>query len=120
MKHKQLFEFSQTTKTDIFERDGHKCVICGRGIEDGVEIHADHKVPLQKGGNNSLENGQTLCSEHNILKKKYSQTEFGKKFMINLYRDAIKNKDVKMMNFTKGVLGIYEKYGIANHIKKSD
>jgi hypothetical protein len=118
-KHKLLFEFSQATKDEIFKRDGFKCVICGRGVKDGVEIHADHKVPLQKGGTNNLENGQTLCSEHNILKKKYSQIEFGKRFMIKLYKEAVEKKDKKMMGFTKDVLGIYGKYGIDNHIEKT-
>jgi hypothetical protein len=36
-----------------------------------------------------VDNGQTLCSEHNFLKKTYSQTEFGKRFIIRLYKDAL-------------------------------
>ena len=119
-KHRKLPEFSLAIKNKIFKRDGYKCVICGRGKEDGVEIHADHKVPIQKGGKNSLENGQTLCSEHNILKKKYSQTEFGKKFMIKLYKDSVQKHDKKMMDFTKDVFSVYEKHGIDNQIKKPD
>jgi len=36
-----------------------------------------------------------ICSEHNFLKKNYSQTEFGKRFLIKLYRDAVEENDKK-------------------------
>lgn len=72
IQKKALYEFPQEIKKAIFERDRYQCVVCGRGEKDGVEIHADHKVPIDKGGSNTLENGQTLCSEHNFLKKNYS------------------------------------------------
>ncbi|MCD6452253.1 MAG: HNH endonuclease, partial [Acidobacteria bacterium] len=62
---RELNEFPPEVKEKIFKRDNYRCVVCGRGIEDGVEIHADHKIPLDKGGTNNVDNGQTLCSEHN-------------------------------------------------------
>lgn len=115
---KELFEFPPEVKEEIFRRDGYKCVVCGRGREDGVEIHADHKIPLDKGGDNTVENGQTLCSEHNFLKKNYSQTEFGKRFLIKLYEDAVKKNDTKMINFCKEIFDVYNKYKINSHIKR--
>jgi len=118
--HKELYQFPPEIKEAIFKRDGYKCVVCGRGKEDGVEIHADHKIPLDKGGTNTIDNGQTLCSEHNFLKKNYSQTEFGKKFLIRLYNDAIKSKDEKMIEFCKEIFDIYDKYKINGHIKRPD
>jgi len=51
------------------ERDEYKCVICGKGIKDGVEIHIDHIKPKDFGGKATIENGQTLCAQHNFLKK---------------------------------------------------
>ena len=36
-------DFSEAIKQAIFHRDGFKCVICGLGKQDGVEIAADHK-----------------------------------------------------------------------------
>ncbi len=71
---KELHEFSPEVREEIFKRDGYKCTLFVRGREDGWEIHADHKIPIDKGGNNTVENGQTLCSEHNLLKKNYSRT----------------------------------------------
>jgi len=115
---RELNEFPPEVKEKIFKRDNYRCVVCGRGIEDGVEIHADHKIPLDKGETNNVDNGQTLCSEHNLLKKNYSQTEFGKKFLIKLYKDALKNNDKKMIKFCREIFDIYDKYGINSHIKR--
>ncbi len=46
---KELYEFPQDTKEAIFKRDGYRCVVCGRGRNEGIEIHADHKIPIDKG-----------------------------------------------------------------------
>ena len=89
-------------------------------MEDGVEIHADHKIPLDKGGTNTIENGQTLCSEHNLLKKNYSQTEFGKRFLIRLYQEALEKNDKRMIKFCEEIIDVYDKYGINSHIKRPD
>lgn len=118
IRNRELYEFPSHIKESIFRRDGYKCVVCGRGREDGVEIHADHKIPLDKGGRNTLENGQTLCSEHNFLKKNYSQTEFGKRFLIKLYKDALKKKDQRMVKFCQEIFDIYDKYKINGHIPR--
>ncbi len=120
IQHKQLYEFSPEVKEAILKRDGYRCVVCGRGREDGIEIHADHKIPLDRGGTNTVDNGQTLCSEHNFLKKNYSQTEFGKRFLIRLYNDAIEKDDKRMVKFCKEIFDTYEKYGINSHIKRPD
>ncbi|HOV31734.1 MAG TPA: HNH endonuclease signature motif containing protein [Candidatus Hydrogenedens sp.] len=120
VKHRQLYEFPPNIKEEIFKRDGYKCILCGKGREDGIEIHADHKTPLDENGTNDIDNGQTLCSEHNFLKKTYSQTEFGKRFINKLYKDAVKNKDEKMINFCKDILDVYDKHKINGHIKRAN
>jgi 5-methylcytosine-specific restriction endonuclease McrA len=118
IQYKELHEFPSEVREAIFKRDGYRCVVCGRGIKDGVEIHADHKKPLDKGGTNTIDNGQTLCLEHNFLKKNYSQTEFGKRFLIRLYNDAVEKDDNRMAKFCKEVFDIYDKYRINSHIKR--
>ena len=118
VQDRELYEFPQDVKRAIFKRDNYKCVVCSRGKEDGVEIHADHKIPLDKGGTNTIDNGQTLCSEHNFLKKNYSQTEFGKRFLIKLYRDAVEKDDKRTVKFCREIFDVYDKYGINSHIKR--
>lgn len=112
----QLEDFSPQTKKAIFERDGHKCVICGLGTKDGVEIHADHIFPKDLGGKATLENGQTLCGKHNYLKKNFKQTETGKKMFIRLYELAKKEKNQELVKFCSEILEVFEKNNINGHI----
>lgn len=118
IQNKELYGFPPEVREEIFKRDVYKCVVCGRGREDGVEIHADHRKPLDKGGEGTVDNGQTLCSEHNLLKKRYSQTEFGKRFLTRLYRDAIKSGDERIIKFCKEIFDVYDKYEINGHIER--
>lgn len=115
---KDLWDFPSKVKEEIFKRDDYKCVVCGRGKKDGVELCADHIKPKDKGGDNSLENGQTLCMEHNLIKKNYSQTETGKRFFIKLYNRAKAINDIKMIQFCKCVFECYDAHGINGHIER--
>ena len=76
---RQLEDFSSSQKDQILERDQYRCVICGRGSKEGVELHVDHIKPKDLGGKAFLNNSQTLCAKHNFIKKNLSQTETGKK-----------------------------------------
>ncbi|MBI3585281.1 MAG: HNH endonuclease [Nitrospinae bacterium] len=100
----------------LIESPTYRCVICGRGIKDGVEIHADHIKPKDLGGKAEIENGQTLCAQHNFQKKNYKQTETGKKMFICLYELAKKHNDKKLQIFCTDVLSEYEKHEINCHI----
>lgn len=117
-KKVDLYDFSPDVKEAIFTRDNYKCVFCGRGRKDGVEICADHKTPKDKGGDNSIENGQTLCMEHNLMKKNYSQTEAGKKFFIDMYRQAVTMNDRRMIDFCKCVFECYDIHEVNGHIPR--
>ncbi|WP_036487614.1 HNH endonuclease [Myxosarcina sp. GI1] len=108
--------FPEAMRQEIFARDNYKCVICGQGKKEGLEIHADHIRPRELGGENTIENGQTLCSRHNMLKKNLHQTETGKKMFIKLYDLAKKEKDERLVNFALEILSIYEKHNINGHI----
>jgi hypothetical protein len=114
----ELFDFSPKVKNEIFKRDNYKCVVCGRGKKNGVEICADHIKPKDKGGSNTVENGQTLCTEHNLLKKNYSQTEAGKRYFIKTYEKAVTMNDNKIIKFCKEVFDVYDKHGINGHIPR--
>ena len=113
---RELEDFTAAQKEIILKRDGYKCVICGRGKKDGVELHIDHIKPKDFGGEATIENGQTLCAQHNFIKKNLNQTETGKKMFIRLYELAKSEKNEEFMNFCADVLETYEKHDINGHI----
>ena len=115
-----LFEFSPRDREAIFERDGRRCVVCGRGEADGLTIAADHIKPKDRGGTNTIENGQTLCYEHNLRKSNYSQTEAGKRYFIRMYETALKNQDEKTRVFCEAVFDVYDEHGVNGHIDRPD
>ena len=117
VQKRELEDFTLSVKQAIFERDEFKCVICGKGIKDGIEIHADHIKPKDLGGKAGLINGQTLCGAHNFLKKNLKQTETGKKMFIRLYVLAKASKDKKLIKFCTEILEVFEKNKINGHIE---
>jgi hypothetical protein len=112
-----LEDFTPAQKKAIFERDGYRCVICGRGIKDGVELHADHIKAKGFGGEATIENGQTLFSQHNFMKKNFKQTETGKKMFIRLYELAKAQSDTDLQKFCTEILNVFEKNNINGHIE---
>ena len=58
----------------VFKRDNWKCCACGRGSQQDVILHVDHIVPRSKGGTDTLDNYQTLCSECNAGKSNRDST----------------------------------------------
>ena len=63
-----------------------------------------------------IDNGQALCTEHNLLKKNYSQTEVNKKYFIKTYEKAVAFSDNKLIKFCKEIFDVYDKHGINGHI----
>lgn len=113
---RELENFTKEQKKQILERDGFRCVICGKGAQDGIELQVDHIKPKDKGGKATIENGQTLCAMHNFRKKNYKQTETGKKMFIRLYEAAKAISDNETMIFCTQILDVFEKNNINDHI----
>jgi hypothetical protein len=117
VKNTNLQDFTAAQKKKILERDGYKCVICGKGNKDGVTLHIDHIKPKDLGGEATIDNGQVLCGPHNMKKKNYKQTETGKKMFIRLYELSKKVGDLETMEFSKEILEVFEKNDINGHIE---
>lgn len=113
---KELQDFTVAQKAAILKRDGYKCVQCGMGKKEGVDLHVDHIIPKDFGGEATIENGQTLCSRCNFLKKNLKQTESGKKMFIRMYKMAKQEKNKEILDFCSDLLKIYEKYKVNGHI----
>lgn len=111
-----LFDFTQSQKDEILKRDNYRCVVCGKGRAEGMDLQIDHVKPKDKGGKNTIENGQTLCGQHNFIKKNYSQNEAGKRFFLKMREQALHIEDENMINFCNEVLATYNKYGYDEQI----
>lgn len=116
-KNNRQEDFTPAQKTKILKRDGYRCVICGLGTANGAELHVDHIKPKDKGGLATIENGQTLCSQHNFLKKTLNQTETGKKMFIRLYELSKCEENQKIQDFCTQILQIFEDCDINGHIE---
>jgi len=55
-------------RRQVLMRDRNTCQACGAQDFSGRTLHADHVVPLSKGGMNSVENMATLCIPCHKLK----------------------------------------------------
>jgi len=48
----------------ILERDGYRCCLCGKTAKE-TKLEVDHRIPVVKGGTDSLNNLWTLCIDCN-------------------------------------------------------
>lgn len=117
INQRNLDGFTAAQREKIFKKDQYKCVQCGMGRREGAVLHVDHIIPRDSGGKSTIDNGQTLCSRCNFLKKNLKQTESGKKMFIRMYETAKKEKNEKVLKFVKDILEVYEKYDVNGHIK---
>lgn len=63
----------------VFQRDGWRCVSCGRNPDEhSIILHVDHINPRSKGGPNELKNYQTLCNLCNLGKSNRDDTDIRK------------------------------------------
>lgn len=113
----ELEDFTLAQKRIILERDRFRCVVCGRGKKEGVELHIDHIQSKDSGGKATIENGQVLCAQHNFQKKNYKETETGKMMFIRLYEKAKSIGNERLTSFCSQVLEVYEKNNVNGHIE---
>lgn len=59
---------SKSLRFRILVRDRFRCVYCGRGAADGVNLAVDHVNPRSKGGKTEPGNLVTSCDPCNIGK----------------------------------------------------
>lgn len=72
--HKTKRDISLRTRFLVMKRDSFKCCMCGRSpaTTPGLELHIDHIIPWSKGGETTIDNLQTLCSDCNLGKSNLS------------------------------------------------
>lgn len=69
-RSRQRTPISLSTRYAVLVRDQFRCVKCGNSpaTMSGVQLHVDHMVPHSKGGPDTPDNLQSLCSECNLGK----------------------------------------------------
>ncbi len=103
--------FTPAVREEIYRRDHSRCIVCGNGPHNGHEIHADHIRPRQLGGPSTVENGQTLCSEHNLLKKTYGTYDFYAHLVSRLEQEARSADDARHAEMLAKIQSILRDYG---------
>lgn len=89
-------------KYAVLQRDNSTCQRCGANIHNtpNVKLVIDHKIPVELGGETTIDNLWTLCSECNGGKQAFFQDE-----------DADRLKEVMQMNSAaKRIKAYFELY----------
>lgn len=81
----------------IRHRDGHRCQSCGKGVNDGIKLHVDHKIPIDWGGSNLDENLWTLCADCNLAKKAFFKDDFDPKVMKLVFQESSGYQRLKVL-----------------------
>ena len=69
-KRKTTRDINLRLRFKVMARDNFKCCICGKSpaTDPSIILHVDHIKPWVKGGETTIDNLQTLCSECNLGK----------------------------------------------------
>jgi hypothetical protein len=119
-----LDDFDESMREAVKKRDQYRCVVCGLGEKDGVELQVDHITPRSKGGKAVIDNAQTLCGSHNYRKNKLSQLELGDRMFRRLRSHARSSQTenpeaARIITFCNEVLAIYKKHGFDSSTHKN-
>lgn len=57
---------ADTLREAVFQRDGHRCVFCGRGVEDGAILHAHHAYYWMGRHGSSIDELVSCCEKCHI------------------------------------------------------
>jgi len=81
----------------IRNRDGHRCQSCGKSAKDGIELHVDHKIPVEFDGSNDDSNLWTLCADCNQGKRDFYKDDFDAELMKLVYKQSSGYQKLKVL-----------------------
>lgn len=75
--HKTKRDINLRLRFTVMKRDNFKCCMCGRSPATtlGLELQIDHIIPWSKGGETTIDNLQTLCTDCNSGKSNLSEND---------------------------------------------
>lgn len=71
---------------EVLQRDNSTCQRCGNQVKDGVRLEIDHKIPVNWGGSNEIDNLWTLCNQCNGGKK-HLFADFDEEIMKEVFKE---------------------------------
>lgn len=82
---KEVFENYPEIRDQVFKKYNYNCIYCLHEygfMPEGKKLTIDHKIPVSKGGTNSLNNLACACKDHNFDKKDLTTEQYFKKIEI--------------------------------------
>ena len=98
----------------VLQRDNSTCQRCGKKIEDGIKLEIDHKIPVEWGGDNNIDNLWTLCNICNGGKKHFFSDFDADTMKVALAEPSVEkrlkrffelNPNVEIQTYVLGVVG---------------
>ena len=86
-----LEDFSASDKKQILERDGYKCVICGKGKKDGIDLQVDHIKPKDLYYNML----SAIKTKYAVVKQKYENDIYQKLVSSDQEKDNIEQVQLR-------------------------
>jgi hypothetical protein len=102
--------FTKEQREIILKRDEYRCVWCGMGTSEGVELNIALLNP--QNGFDNVANGVVMCEKHHPDTGLYNHKNLGKDIIADMLSNAEKSDDDKMILFLQKVLAVYEKHNI--------
>lgn len=105
-------KFDDAEKAIILERDGLRCVVCGRGVVDGVKVSVGYALSTRRGGKLNVDNGRTLCFTHRWTLETAQDSDEGQRNWRKLRNKLPKVGAPQAQNFWDELVQLLKKYGI--------
>jgi 5-methylcytosine-specific restriction endonuclease McrA len=72
----QIENISQSEIDNLLNNNNNQCFYCKIFVKRGINLHLDHKVPLNRGGNHHINNLVPSCASCNLRKGTKTAEEF--------------------------------------------
>ncbi len=110
-------DLSEETAWAIIRRDEFRCVLCGKSHKDGATIYVRCIIPLEQGGQPTLENGITVCSDHLDWNIFTDGIPSNRNLFVRTLNMALQTENVLIAEFCRRVLAIYDEHQIGDTIR---
>ena len=116
----------ETLRAAVFQRDGHKCIFCGRGLKEGAVLHVHHLYFWKGQHGNSLSELGTCCEKcHTSANHKEGGKLWGYDEKLPQYNSATFMNTVRWYIYSQlkkklGRTPLHMTYGAATKLARKD